>query len=114
MKLEYFGTDLSQAGHYFFILSGNSFQYSEREFGSTPFNPERINENYDPKGSVIYLESGIYSVCAICGSPTDKRPGCKSVFFTDKKVSHTQWKDLIYSIPIAKRIIEQMPFEVKW
>jgi hypothetical protein len=60
------------------------------------------------------MESGGYSICSIKGSPYDKRGGCKSLFFTDKKVSHTEWKDLIYSIPIAKRIIEQMPFEVKW
>jgi len=115
--LKYFGTDLYSAGHYFWDLTGGSMYSCRTYFEDLPFNPEKIflAEERHLKGMVKYLREGDCAIVAICGSCSDHRGGTKSVFWTTEEgVKLGDLKDIIFSIPIAKKIIEQMPFEVKW
>ena len=110
--LNYFGTSLDSAGHFFWQLSGNNIIQDRRlGFHSLPFNPENLTGDMENGDIAIHRAFG-YSICAICGSPKDKRQGCKSVFWTHGIVD--DWKSTIESIPIAKTIINQMPFELHW
>ena len=122
--MNYFGTSLDEAGHYFFEVNEErlarrnlSFPKGEgipiTKYLEWPFNPEYLPKSRRNGDAEFHLISG-YSIYAICGSCKDKRPGCKSVFFTTEKLSKDELKDKILSIPIAKKIISQMPFEVNW
>lgn len=122
--MNYFGTDLDCAGHYFFELRGDRLSRGDLSFPKGdgipisrhkewPFNPEEMPVSYRNGDAEYYSISG-YSVYAICGSCRDKRPGSKSVFFTTEALTKEELKIKILSIPIARKIIEQMPFEVKW
>ena len=112
--IQYFGTDLSSYGHHFWELQGSSITKSKTYFDSLPFNPEQVLSPNTPKGLVRYAQVGIYAICAISGSCYDKRGGTKSVFWVKGEVESSTWKDHILAIPIAKRMIEQMPFDVQW
>lgn len=118
MRTYYFGTDLTNAGHYFFELV-QSFNSTNTRYGDTPFNPERLpisgtgNYSIAPKGMTRFYNLGPYSICAIGGSPKDQRPGCKSVFYWVEELTKEQMIDIIKSHPLAMRIINQMPFPVE-
>jgi len=112
--LDYFGTDLRSAGHYFWQLKGDSFNRSGIWFKDIPFNPEELLPSNTQKGTVKYFREGDYAICAIAGSCIDNRWGTKSVFWTREPVKLGDLKAIILFIPIAKKIIEQMPFEVGW
>ncbi len=109
----YFGTNLNTAGHYFFYLHDQQLKRTQLHFRDIPFNPEDILQSAR-NGDVQYFHIADYSVCGIVGSCVDPRLGCKSVFFVKEKLTNEQLKERILSIPIAKRIIEQMPFKVRW
>jgi hypothetical protein len=122
--LFYFGTALDVAGHYFFKLSddrmqdkGLSFPKGEgipiTKYEQWPFNPEDLPKSRR-NGDSEYLQIKEYSIYAICGSCKDGRPGSKSVFFTPENVDKDDLKAIILNTPIAKTIIEKMPFEVRW
>jgi hypothetical protein len=117
-KLNYFGTSLDSAGHYFWILEGERIQRSDLWFSKIPFNPEELPkyEKGEPqiKGDVKFYHSNGYSICAIYGSCFDKRLGCRSVFFIYEVLTNNEMMQLILAIPIVKKIIDKMPFEVKW
>ncbi len=113
-NLFYFGTRLDSAGHYFWTLHDSRLVRSKVYFDDLPFNPESLTEDNQPLGAVRYLKFGDYRVCIIVGSCYDKRPGSKSVFWTTEDIRFGDFKNMILSIPIGKKIIEQMPFEVEW
>lgn len=81
-----------------------------------PFNPEGLVREWQKKGSVNRIEVNGIKIIAISGSPIDERGGCKSVFWADHstKCSFEELEQAIKTLPIAKKIIDQMPFEVKW
>jgi len=115
----YFGTDTRSAGHYFWLLNGDSqTDNSLSDFRTLPFNPEEFTKvgkyDYKPKGSVEFHFIEGWSICAICGSPIDGRQGCKSVFFWKEELIQDQIIERIKSIPIAMKIINQMPFTVEY
>lgn len=111
-ELEYFGTDLSSPGHFFWQLDEDRMsQNRSRGFHNLPFNPENLTSNME-NGDVTYYNAFGFSICAIAGSCIDERRGCKSIFWTNDQVDN--WKKIIESIPIAKKVIDQMPFKVKW
>ncbi len=114
-KLEYFGTDLISAGHYFWNLEGDNMNKSDRLWTKTPFNPEDMplpaQASHKNGFSEFYFIDG-YSILAIAGSCIDKRRGCKSVFFIKNKLEKKEIIELIKSIAIANKIIDAMPFEV--
>jgi len=111
--LSYFGTALNYAGHFFWMLHGDRMDQSRTYFSDIPFDPEHIISHCQ-NGTVKYLRVEDYSICAIEGSCYDKRPGSHSIFWTKEPVRLGDMKAIILSIPIAKKIIEQMPFEVAW
>ncbi len=111
--MNYFGTDLRTAGHYFWLLQGEGMGKSDIYFKDIPFDP------YDgqkplAKGTATFKNVDDFSVFIISGSCTDGRNGTVSTFFVKEKLTELELKEKILSIPIAKIIIEQMPFEVKW
>lgn len=123
-SLQYFGTNTTSAGHYFFNFdaTGQYMSSCDIQFGSLPFNPEDYGKektssypNYRsfPNGTVQYEQIGGYSVLAIAGSPIDKRGGCKSVFFMLGDFSKDQLIQKIKMTPAAMKIINQMPFHVE-
>lgn len=116
--MKYFGTNLSSAGHYFFELEGEIIRRTNLWFSDLPFDPEKM-PSYEKgevqnKGDVKFYHSNGYNICAINGSCIDKRWGCKSVFFTTENLTNIELMEKILSIPVAKKMIEQMPFEVRW
>jgi hypothetical protein len=122
--MNYFGTSLTSHGHYFFKLRGDqmndiglSFPKGEgipiMKYKEWPFNPEKMPDSR-MKGDAEYYQINGYSIYAICGSCKDERGGTKSVFFTTETLTKEELKDKILSIPIAKSIIDQMPFKVMW
>lgn len=120
-KLDYFGTALDNAGHYFWLLDGERMSKSSVYFKDIPFNPEELLNSHTPKGTVKYFkfknpddESIEYKVCIISGSCHDQRVGTKSVFWTTENIKLGDFKEIILEIPIAKKIIEKMSFEVVW
>jgi len=112
--LDYFGTDIDCAGHFFWQLEGNRMRKTDCWFNKIPFNPEELLPSNMPKGSIKYFRVEKYAIIAIVGSCADNRNGTKSVFWTDKEVKLGDLKAIILSIPIAKKIIETMPFDVAW
>lgn len=114
--IHYFGTELTQAGHYFWELEGDGFYRSRIRFEDVPFNPEGMPV---PKpgegirnGTVKFYHLAHYSICAIAGSPKDTRPGSKSIFFWNVFLDEKTMIDAIKGTPIAMKIINQMPFPV--
>ncbi len=133
MTANYFGTNTRSAGHYLWQLEGEYQNYSGLSFGDFPFNPENLAPRKDRFGNPSdYGSTGLslgdvtfykiedpkggapYSIMRIEGSPADDRGGCKSVFFFKEDLMNEQLKEKVLSIPAAKKIIDAMPFEVKW
>ena len=116
--MNYFGTDLERAGHYFWTIEGDNILKSDLWFNKIPFDPETMptysKGQVANKGDVQYFYSNGYSICAIYGSCIDKRHGCRSVFFIAENLTNNELMDKILSIPIAKKMIDQMPFKVRW
>jgi hypothetical protein len=116
--MNYFGTDLDQPGHYFWELQGMSFIRSRINFNDCPFNPEALpysDTKYIPQlGTVQFYNFVGFSICAIQGSCRDSRTGSKSIFFIKENLTSSEMKERILSIPIAVKMINQMPFKVKW
>ncbi len=116
--IHYFGTELTNAGHYFWELEGDGFYRSRIRFENIPFNPEGMP--VAPKGegikngTVKFYHLANYSICAIQGSPKDTRPGSKSIFFWDKEIDEQSMIGIIKKTPIAMKIINQMPFNVEY
>lgn len=125
----YFGTRLDSAGHFFYKLddhfmgSGSlSFPKSDgttiTRWSEFPFDPESMprrkpGESME-KGEVRFYRENGYTICAIEGSCKDKRSGSKSIFFTEENLLFWQLAIKILAIPIARKMIKQMPFEVRW
>jgi hypothetical protein len=127
--MKYFGTELNQAGHYFWELDGEhliskglSFPQGNgipsNKWSEFPFDPESMPKREKgesmQKGDVKYYRENGYTICAIEGSCSDKRWGSKSIFFINEKLLFWELAIKIVSIPIARKIIKQMPFEVRW
>ncbi len=118
----YYGTDLNHAGHYFWELRDDSLRSTPVKFGDTiPFNPEDYpksvkNGLYLSLGTVQYYSIQEWSVLAIEGSCSDTRRGSKSVFFSKDysilRLGFDGFLQAIKDIPIANKIINQMPFEL--
>ena len=121
--MNYFGTNLDECGHYYWIVEGNSiYKDYGRHSDDYPFNPENMPYYGEVKsrilGFVKFFRIDGYVICAIYGSCYDKRGGCKSVFFTKEKLTNEEMKNKILSIPIAVKMFDQMKtrmgFEVDW
>lgn len=124
MKLYYFGTNLTMAGHYLFELEDNAcYTPSRLQLHELPFNPEGLPHMLKgqpfKKGRVEFYDFAGYRICAIEGSCYDSRPASKSIFFVEKPmwiIYDASLKEFILSVPYAKRIIDQMEtkFKINW
>ncbi len=116
--IQYFGTSLTSAGHYFFELENNGMYSSRLNLSSVPFNPESLpfkdGKSSFPNGTVKYYQFVGFSICAIAGSCKDDRAGCKSIFFWQELLTNEEMKEKIFANATARKIIEQMPFQVNW
>lgn len=112
----YFGTNLTESGHGFYKLERNKMEWlsSTKMFEKLPFNPETLADEYNYRGTIKYHGIENYAICDITGSCKDNRLGSKSVFWTDEPIKLGDLKPTILSIPIVKKIIDALPFSVKW
>ena len=114
--MEYFGTNLREAGHYRWSLDGEYMVYSPKgmlNFNDLPFHPENLTNNLN-KGDVVFYQGGGFTCLAISGSCRDDRPGTKSVFWVRDTISKGDMVNRILSNSNANKLIAQMKFEVKW
>lgn len=115
--IEYYGTLLDQAGHGFHILN-NGFNRSTTRLEYLPFNPEGLpflsrGRNY-ANGTVRFYNAFGFTICAIAGSPYDKRNGSKSIFFIQEDLTREVFEQKLKSNETVKKIIAKMPFNVLW
>jgi len=113
--LYYYGTSLDSHGHYFHDVYQNSILRTYTiDFKNVPFNPEslRFLPFGSKNGDTQYSQYIGWSIFAIEGSCTDKRPKSRSIFFIAGNMDEQQLKDYILSFPIVVKMINQMSFEV--
>ncbi len=107
--MEYFGTSLSETGHYRWDLSGEYMHCLWLQFKDLPFDPERLTITLQ-KGESVFYQGGGFTVFGISGSPKDDRPGCKSIFWVKENVSKEEMIEKVKSNKLAMLIIDAMPF----
>lgn len=112
--MNYFGTELTSAGHYMWEMEGTGLYKNKMRLENCPFNPEALPYLKYRNGDVGYYQCFGFTILAICGSCKDNRPASKSIFWIEGNFTAEQMKEKILAIPIGKKIIEQMPFEVRW
>lgn len=116
--MNYFGTNLSSAGHYFWELEGASFHISTMGHHNCPFNPEALphceSGETIKNGTVKFYQFAGYSIIAIEGSPKDQRPASKSIFFVRSLIPKEELKRQILAIAVGAEIIAKMSFKVEW
>jgi len=111
--MEYFGTNLTEYGHYRFDLNTQNMVKMWTDFKDLPFNPEELTNNL-PKGDVAFYQGGGFTVLGISGSCKDERPGTKSIFWVKEIVDKYTFIQEILQNSLAMKIIHAMPFEVRW
>ena len=109
----YFGTSLNEYGHYLWDLEGERMINRGINFKHLPFNPEELTNNF-LKGKVMFYQCTGYTVIGIAGSCKDERGGTKSIFWVLEKISFDEMKERILNDPVAKEIIDKMPFDILW
>jgi len=111
--MEYFGTNLTEYGHYTWDLTGDRMVKIGLLPQKTPFNPEEITNNL-PVGEVIYYQSSKFTVIGIAGSCKDSRCGTTSIFWVRELLSKQEIVERINENKLAKAIIDAMPFCVRF
>lgn len=112
--IKYFGTSTTSAGHFFWDVWDEGVFNSRMYIADLPFHPEDLVKSETPFGNVQYMYIENYTVIAISGSCIDKRGGSKSVFFVNRMIDFKVLKRWILTIESTKKIIEKMPFEVRF
>ena len=117
MDIEYYGTPLDQAGHGFHTLT-TFFDRNRTRLENLPFNPEGLpfhsRERCYINGTVRFYNVFGFTICAITGSPYDKRGGSKSIFFVQEDLTREVFEAQLKANSVVQKIIKQMPFEVLW
>jgi hypothetical protein len=112
--MEYFGTNLTEYGHYRWNLENDHMRFGKNLlFSDLPFHPEYLTNNL-PAGKVVFYQGGGYTVIGISGSCKDERGGTESIFWVKEIISRSEMIDRIISHPAASKIIQSMPFEIDW
>lgn len=111
--MEYFGTSLTEHGHYRRNIDGGFSSHSSIRFDDLPFHPEHLT-NTSRLGEVVFYQSEDYTVIAINGSCVDHRPGSKSVFWEKEYLTKDDMIKRIIANPIANKILKQMKFQIRW
>lgn len=117
MEIEYYGTLLDQAGHGFHTLT-DGFDRNRTRLENLPFNAEGLpfhsRERSYGNGTVRFYNVFGFTICAIVGSPYDKRSGSKSIFFVEEDLTREVFEAKLKANETVKKIIAQMPFVVLW
>lgn len=111
--MEYFGTNLTEAGHYRWDLNNDYFQGGSINFNGLPFDPEGLTKHL-PKGKTIFYQGGGFTVLGISGSCRDERNGTKSIFWVKDIISKERMIDRVKNDRLSSKIINKMPFEIEW
>lgn len=111
--MDYFGTNLDDFGHYAFNLDGDRMQKTWVKIDKLPFHPENLTTDL-PKGEVVFYQGGGYTVVGFAGSCKDTRPGTKSIFWVKEILTREQMIQAIMRNACALKIINKLPFEVRW
>ena len=111
--MQYFGTNLTEYGHFTWDLTGDYMKLKGLISVATPFHPEELTRNLQ-KGQTAYYQGGGYTALAIAGSCTDDRPGTKSVFWVKENVSKARMMELISQNKHAAAIVAAMKFKIDW
>lgn len=112
--MNYFGTDLTSAGHYVFNLDGEYMEsLSSHLINTLSFHPEYLVTNL-PIGEVIYYQGGGYTVVGFAGSCYDKRPGSKSIYWVRELITKEEMIERIKKNKLAMKIINNYEFKINW
>lgn len=110
--MKYFGTNLTEAGHYTWDLDGDYMSKIGLLPKNTPFNPEELTNGLS-KCETIYYQGGGYTVLGISGSCIDSRLGTKSIFWVYDNLSKEEMVQRIKANKLAVEIIKKMPFQLQ-
>lgn len=114
IKTEYYGTSLTEIGHYIHSLGVYGLDLERNiNVSKYPFDIYSFSKNTE-KGTVIKSEIKNFKIISITGSCIDKRGGTVSVFITNDNVSLDQFEEYIKNHPYCKRMFDQMSFNVLW
>lgn len=114
MNIEYFGTNLTEKGHYLWKLNREGLGYERNlNINKFPFQVEHLNDNTE-RGTVLRTQIQDYKIIHITGSCIDQRGGCKSVFITRDAISIEDFEKYIRGNEFCKKMFTKMPFEVMW
>lgn len=109
--INYFGTNDTSAGNYWWEINEHSMQ-NIGLFPPLSTHPEEMVNTGTPFGEVKYFEQDGFNFCAISGAPHDTRGGTKSVFWVKEKPDN--WRKFLTANQVCKRLIDKMPFQIKW
>lgn len=110
--MEYYGTNLTEAGHCRFDISSN-YMVGKRNLYDLPFDPEYLTNNLQ-NGETIFYQGGGYTVFGISGGCYDTRPGTKTIFWIKEIVSKVEMIERINNNILAKNIINNIKFKINW
>lgn len=114
MNVKYFGTTLTDKGHFIQDLLSIGLDYKRSlDVNQFPFDIQSLTKG-KPKGFVLKQIIGKYKIIAIEGSCCDQRGGTSSVFVTTENVSLEQFEHYLLLHPWVNKMIDLMPFEVKF
>lgn len=111
--MEYFGTSLTESGHYRFNMDSERMEKTWQKFDDLPFHPENLTNNL-PKGNVIFYQGGGFTVVGIAGSCKDERGGTKSIFWVKELINRDAMIQRIMQNHAAMKIVNAIPFDIYW
>lgn len=114
--MEYFGTDLTECGHYRWFLDGDVMiknRANSLRFDDLPFHPENLTNNL-VFGDVVFYQGGGYTVIGVSGSCKDSRQGTKSIFWIKELVTRKEMIKRILDNSLSLELLTKMPFDVRW
>lgn len=111
--MQYFGTDLTEHGHYTWDLTGDRMVKIGLLPNNVPFHPEELTRGL-PKGEVVFYQSSKFTVLGISGSCKDERNGTKSIFWVNEILTKQEMFERINQNKLSKSILDAMPFTVRF
>ena len=116
--LQYFGTAINQHGFYLWDIKGDQLVKNNLSYSLYPFDPYGLpimeDKLYLAKGTVRYYQKAGYSIIQIIGSPCDQRQGTFTLLFIRGNISFNNFSRALKALPIVRKIINAMPFDVLW
>ena len=113
LKLNYYGTSLASAGHYFWKISENGKELISQIYNIAdvlPFDVEKIvptETGAKTAYGVVVDNTGLATTyLAFCGSPADKRGGSVSVFFSAGEHSENEMIKAINNTLVCPLILK--------